>query len=109
MMPSHIVVMITVPSREVGEQIGSALVERRLAACVNIVPGIASIFHWQGNVENDNELLLIAKTRGDLFNRLATSVKQIHPYDVPEVIAVPIIAGSNEYLAWIDTETAEIQ
>jgi periplasmic divalent cation tolerance protein len=106
MNASHIVIMITVPSREVGEQVANALVEGRLVACVNIVPGISSIYQWQGNIEQEDELLLIAKSRATLFNRVATLVKQIHPYDVPEVIAIPIVAGSSEYLAWIDTETA---
>jgi periplasmic divalent cation tolerance protein len=102
---AHIIVYITVPSREVGQQIADALLEGKLVACVNIVPEISSIFHWQGSIEQDDELLLIAKTRAALFDRLATTVKRIHPYDVPEVIAMPIVAGSNEYLAWIDVET----
>ena len=106
MQYSHLVVYITVPSREVGQEIANVLVEGKLAACVNIVPGISSIYHWQGDIEQDDELLLIAKTRGVFFDRLASTVKRIHPYDVPEVIALPIIAGSNEYLAWIDVETA---
>ena len=100
-----IVVYITVPSWEVGKQIANNLVECSLAACVNIIPGITSIYHWQGAVQQDSELLLIAKTRAELFDSLASTVKKIHPYDVPEVIAIPIIAGSNEYLAWIREET----
>ena len=103
---SHFVVYITVPSREVGQEIATVLVEGKLAACVNIIPGITSIYGWQGEIEQDEELLLVAKTRADLFDRLATAVKRIHPYEVPEVIALPIVAGSNEYLAWIDVETS---
>ena len=102
---AHIIVYITVPSREVGRQIADALLESKLVACVNIIPEISSIYHWQDSIEQDEELLLIAKTRTALFDRLATTVKRIHPYDVPEVIAMPIVAGSNEYLTWIDVET----
>ena len=105
MSNAYIIVYITIPSREVGRQIAETLLESKLVACVNILPGIISIYHWQGAVEQDDELLLIAKTRAALFDRLATTVKRLHPYDVPEVIAMPIIAGSNEYLAWIDMET----
>jgi periplasmic divalent cation tolerance protein len=102
---AHIIVYITVPSREVGQQIAETLLEGKLVACVNIIPEISSIYHWQSAVEQDDELLLIAKTRTALFDRLATTVKRIHPYEVPEVIAMPIVSGSNEYLAWIDLET----
>jgi len=105
MQYSHVVVYINVPSREVGQEIANVLIEGKLAACVNIVPGISSIYQWQGDIEHEDELLLIAKTRAVLFDRLASTVKRIHPYDVPEVIALPIIAGSNEYLAWLDMET----
>ena len=103
---SHIIVYITVPSRDVGEQIARTLVEKNLAACVNISPGICSIYKWQGEINQDNELLLIAKTRTSLFEQLETTVKQLHPYDVPEVIGTPIIMGSNKFLTWINVETA---
>ena len=102
---SHIVVYVTVPSRAVGEQIAQTLVESNLAACVNIIPGICSVYKWQGEINHDDELLLIAKTRVALFDQLETIVKQIHPYDVPEVIGMPIVAGSNDYLTWINVET----
>lgn len=102
---NYILVFITVPSAEVAQDIATLLVDDNLAACVNIVPGIRSIYCWQEAVQEDEELLLIAKTRSTLFDRLATTVKRVHPYDVPEVIALPILAGSNEYLAWIDTVT----
>lgn len=105
MLYSHILVFITVPSREVGQQIADTLLENRLVACANIVPQITSIYHWQGTINQDDELLLIAKTKATLFDTLATTVKNHHPYDVPEVIAMPIVSGSTEYLTWIDTET----
>jgi periplasmic divalent cation tolerance protein len=106
MQYTFILVFITVPSREVGHEIATLLVEENLAACVNIVTGITSIYRWQDAIERDDELLLIAKTKSSYFERLATTVKRVHPYEVPEVIALPVVAGSNEYLAWIDTETS---
>jgi periplasmic divalent cation tolerance protein len=106
MFDNQLVVWITVPSRDVGLKIAKELVENRLAACVNILPGILSVYQWQGKIEQGDELLLLAKTRSSLFDKLSVAVKHIHPYDVPEVIAMPIVAGSNEYLAWINDETA---
>ena len=102
MQYSYLVVYITVPSREVGQEIANVLVEGKLAACVNIVSGISSVFAWQGDIEQGDELLLIAKTRTALFDRLATTVKRVHPYDVPEIIAVPVVEGSRGYLRWLD-------
>jgi len=109
-MPDQfIVVLITVPSPEVGEQIATALLERKLAACVNIVPRIQSIYTWQGTVHNDHEALLVVKTRAALFaERLVPAVKAIHPYEVPEIIALPILTGSQSYLDWIAAETSQI-
>ncbi|MBF8251382.1 MAG: cation tolerance protein CutA [Deltaproteobacteria bacterium] len=104
-MIGHIVVLITVQSPEEGEKIAKALVEKRLAACVNIVPGLRSIYHWQGKICDDGELLLVAKTRDSLFERLEHEVKSIHSYKVPEIIALPIVKGSKEYLDWIDENT----
>ncbi len=106
MTSAHIIVYITVPSQEVGLKIADTLLQNRLVACVNIIPEITSIYHWQGSIEQDEELLLIAKTRATLFDALSASIKNIHPYDVPEIIATPIITGSKEYLAWIDAETS---
>lgn len=105
-MTGYLVVYITVPSSETGEKIANTLVEKRLAACASIVPGLSSIYHWQGKICNETELLLIAKTRDSLFERLEQEVKSIHPYQVPEIIALPIIKGSREYLDWIDESTS---
>ena len=104
-MTGHIIVYITVPSPEEGKKIAKALVEKRLAACVNIVPGLRSIYHWQEKICDENELLLIAKTRDSLFERLEHEVKSIHSYKVPEIIALPIVKGSKEYLDWIYENT----
>lgn len=107
-MQEYLVVLVTAPSVEVGQQIANAVLEQKLAACVNIVPGVSSIFFWQGQVQQDQEVLLMIKTRADLFEtKLAPLVQQVHPYDVPEIIALPIVMGSKAYLDWIDETTVE--
>lgn len=104
-MEPYLVVLITVPSLEVGRQIAHHLVSERLAACVNILPGVTSIYTWEGELQEDQELLCLAKTCLSCFERLSAAVRQIHPYDVPEVIALPVQAGSQPYLDWIAAST----
>jgi periplasmic divalent cation tolerance protein len=104
-MSAHIVVFVTAGSAEQARTIGRALIEERLAACVNIIPSIESLYHWQGQVHHDQEVLLIAKTTAAALEQLGKRVKQLHSYDTPEVIAVPIVAGAADYLLWIDEET----
>lgn len=99
---SHIVVFVTVGSAGEAERIGHTIVEERLAACVNVVPAVASTYWWQGNVEQAGEVLLIFKTRHDLLAALTARVCALHSYTVPEVIALPIVGGHAPYLAWID-------
>ena len=99
-MQPHIV-FITASSTEEAERIAHALVEERLAACVNIVPGVTSVYRWEGQVQCDAEVLLIAKTVEASVARLVRRVKDLHSYDVPEVVALPITGGSPEYLAWL--------
>jgi len=96
-----IVVLVTVGSREEGERIASALVGEQLAACVNIVGPIESIYRWDDQVQRDQELLLIVKTRSALFGDLAARVTALHSYQTPEVIAMPISAGSQAYVDWL--------
>jgi periplasmic divalent cation tolerance protein len=98
----YFLISITTSSSEEAERIAEALVQERLAACVNIVPAITSIYRWQGEVHRDSEVLLIAKSRPELFESLAARVKEMHSYEVPEIIALPITAGSKAYLKWID-------
>lgn len=98
----HLLVSITTSSLKEAERIAEALVQERLAACVNIVPAITSIYRWQGEVHKDSEVLLIAKSRPELFESLAVRVKELHSYEVPEIIALPIVVGSKAYLSWID-------
>jgi periplasmic divalent cation tolerance protein len=100
-----VVVLITVPNREVGKKLAESLVAERLAACVNLVPGIFSIYRWQGKIEHEPEELLVIKTRQELVESLTQRVKELHPYTVPEIIALPITAGAEAYLAWVQAET----
>ena len=85
-----------------GKRIGRALIADNLAACVNIIPGLTSIFKWEGEVTEDNELLLMIKTRSEIVSELTAKVESLHPYDVCEVISVPITDGSKAYLKWLD-------
>ena len=101
MAPDTIVVLITVPSPEAGERIARPLVEEHLAACVNLVPGVTSVFWWEGAVQTEAEALLIVKTRRHLFEALAARVRSLHPYTVPEIIAIPLAAGNQAYLDWV--------
>ena len=95
------VVLVTAPDSEVAAQLARRLVEEGLAACVNLVPGVRSIYRWQGAVQEDPEVLLIAKTRAALVDALAVRVRALHPYELPEVIALAVVAGSEPYLDWV--------
>ena len=92
---------------DVAERIASALVSSRKAACVNIVPGVVSVYTWKGKVEKDSELLLMIKTRQEHVAALTDLVKSLHPYEVPEVIALPIEGGSPGYLRWVQETTSD--
>ncbi len=105
MDPKYLIVFVTTPTVEDGRKIAQVLVKEKLAACVNILPGITSIYTWEGEISDDDEVLLVIKTRADLFDSLSATVEKEHPYDVPEVIAMPITAGTAGYLQWIDEVT----
>ncbi|KAJ4701425.1 Protein CutA chloroplastic [Melia azedarach] len=100
-----IVVYVTVPNKEAGKKLAESIVKEKLAACVNRVPGIESVYEWNGEVQTDSEELLIIKTRQSLLEALTEHVKANHEYDVPEVIALPITGGSQEYLEWLKNST----
>jgi len=104
-MSDALVALSTVASLEDAERIARALVERRLAACVNVVPGLTSIYAWKGAVETERELLLVIKTRRQRFEELRAALVELHPYEVPELIALPVEAGHAPYLDWLQAST----
>jgi len=104
---SAAMVYVTCGDKSEAERVGQALVEARLAACVNILDGMQSMFRWQGRTETDQETVLLAKTRTALVDRLTDKVRSVHSYDCPCVIALPIIDGNPEFLQWIREETQE--
>ena len=99
-------VLITAPDADCAETLARTLVDERLAACVNVVPGVRSFYRWEGAVQEDGELLLVAKTRGERAEALVARVKELHPYELPEVLALPVGSGSADYLQWVKTESA---
>jgi periplasmic divalent cation tolerance protein len=103
----EILVLITTPTRDEAVKIGSALVDERLAACVNIMPEMRSLFFWEGKIQDERETLLICKSRLPRMEKLVARVKSLHSYALPEVIALPIVAGSRAYLDWVKDATKE--
>ncbi len=98
----YITVFVTAGRKKEAEKIARRLVEKRLAACVNVLPGISSFFRWEGRIDNCRECLLVIKTKRSLFSRLAKEVVSCHSYSVPEIIALPVVAGAKKYLSWIN-------
>ena len=106
-MTDALLVLTTAGSKDEAQKIARALVEHHLAACVNIVPGIESVYRWQGAVENAQEWLLIIKTTA--FDPVRDAIKQLHSYELPECIAIPLARGSSEYLAWLGDSVAPVK
>ena len=106
-MTKFIVVLVTATSKMEAGKIAKALLKKRLAACVNIIPGLTSFFHWKGKIEKANELLLVIKTKKTLFRKLEKEVLANHSYTVPEVIALPISEGSKNYIGWLESELSK--
>lgn len=104
-MEDFILILVTASSEEEAKKIAQSLVEKRLAACVNIIKDVQSVFRWKGKISDEKELLLIIKTRKKLYKNVEEEIKTLHAYEVPEIIALPIISGSKDYLYWIDSET----
>lgn len=102
-MAEHLVVLMTAPSVEVAAGIARAVVDEGLAACANLVPGVRSIYRWEGRLCDEPEALCVLKTRADRFEPLRARIVALHPYSVAEVIALPITQGSEPYLRWIDS------
>jgi periplasmic divalent cation tolerance protein len=103
----HQLVFCTCPDRESAQLIAEQLVGQKLAACVNILPGVISVYRWQGNIEESDEHMLVIKTVSDAFEELANTINELHPYELPEVIGVPIESGSLDYLNWISENTSK--
>ncbi len=103
-MEQFIQISTTVDKQDIAEKIAHALVEKRLAGCVQVSGPIVSIYRWKGRMERTPEWLCTAKTRQNLYTEVEKAIKAVHPYDAPEIIATPILAGSEEYLSWLEGE-----
>ncbi|MCE1248180.1 MAG: divalent-cation tolerance protein CutA [Firmicutes bacterium] len=101
----YMVVFVTVPTEEVGLKIAKAVLEEKLAACVNINKGMRSLYWWEDRIQDESEVQLIIKTKFGLYSQLEAKVKELHPYTVPEIIGFPITCGYRPYLDWITRET----
>jgi len=98
----YIAVFVTAPSAQEAKKISSIILNNKLAACANLFNGMDSSYWWRGKIERSRETMIIMKTKQKLFSRLSAEIKKNHSYEVPEIIALPIIAGSADYLKWID-------
>jgi periplasmic divalent cation tolerance protein len=101
MPENHLVILCTVPDRGSGEKIAEVLVEERLAACVNLLPGVVSIYRWEGEVKQEDEFLLLIKTNGARFEAVRAAITKLHPYATPEIIALQVAEGDRNYLTWL--------
>jgi periplasmic divalent cation tolerance protein len=104
---SHIVALMTASGLDEARAIASTLVEERLAACCNIVGGVESIYRWGGKVESAREVLVVVKTTADLQQAVAERIEQLHSYDLPEFVVLPVVGGSERYLAWLDASVED--
>ncbi len=101
---AYLVVLVTVADGDQAHRIASELLSRRKAACVNIVPGVSSLFWWQGKLDSAQESILIIKTKASVLDELVALVRQLHSYEVPEIVALPIVGGNQDYLEWVGNE-----
>jgi len=104
-MPEALVVLTTLPDRAAALQLGQELIARRLAACVNVLAECTSIYRWEGRVENANEVPVLIKTRAALYPEVEAAISELHPYELPEIIAVSVGCGLADYLDWVSAET----
>jgi periplasmic divalent cation tolerance protein len=105
MNAEFVLILVTAADAAEAELISNTLVEKKLIACCNIVSPVSSIFHWKGKIDRETEILLILKSVKNHFDQIATEVQKLHSYETPEIIAIPIVAGSEDYLNWIKNET----
>jgi len=106
MTPNLLLVFCTCPDAPAADRIADSLVREGLAACVNQIPGLTSVYRWEGRIERDAETLLLIKTTDARFDALSARVRELHPYDLPEIVAVPVALGLPEYLEWVCACTA---
>ena len=106
MKPNALLTFCTCPFGEPADTIADTLVREGLAACVNQIPGLTSVYRWQGKIEHDAETLLLIKTTDSRFDALSARLRELHPYDLPEIIATPVTRGLPEYIQWVSTCTA---
>ncbi len=104
MAEEYIQVSTTIEKKENAEKIAKTLVEKRLAACIQILGPIVSTYRWKGNVETAGEWICFIKSKRALYDKLEKAIKEMHPYETPEIVAMPIISGSKEYLEWLNSE-----
>ena len=100
-MTDKILVVSTCAAETDAERLARALLDTRLAACVNVIPGVRSFYHWKGEIASDAEFMLLIKTSRDLFPALRAEIEKLHPYEVPELLALPILDGAQNYLTWL--------
>lgn len=105
----YLVIYCTCPNRQVAEHIANTLVDEYLAACVNIASEVTSVYRWQDQVQHDSEILLIIKTHNNTYPALETRIRTLHPYEVPEIIGLPICRGATDYLAWINSSVTKTE
>jgi periplasmic divalent cation tolerance protein len=101
-----LMVFTNAPDRSVAMQLARALVEQRLAACVNVFGGCTSVYRWDGGIETAEELPVVIKTRASRYAEVEAAIRKLHPYELPEIVAVPVVHGLPEYLDWVSEETA---
>jgi periplasmic divalent cation tolerance protein len=104
-MTATVLIYVTAPNRDEAVRIGREIVTDRLAACANVLPGMTSIYQWQGEIREDSEAVLILKTRRDLADRLVVRVRELHPYETPAILVLPVQSGNPAFLEWIQDET----
>ena len=106
-MKNYIVILVTAKDKKEAGKIARGLLEAKLIACANIVEGVQSLFWWQGKIDSSKEVLLVLKTKKVLFKKVIAQVRSLHSYQTPEIIALPIVAGSDDYLQWLDGSVGE--
>ena len=99
---NYIIIIVTANSKQEAQKITQHLLNKKLIACANIISPVTSLFHWSGKTEHAEEHLILMKSRQDLFEKIAETVKTLHSYEIPEILALPILAGSKAYLSWLD-------